>query len=85
LTTRDGLSPGAIDGGYEFNGWHLYEPGYREQPGKSWWWVKDDDYIIASGEVPGYQEIASYPFRRWLPPAPARIVVLRKSPNRKAE
>ena len=79
LTERKGLSPAVIDGGHEFNGWHLYESGYREQSGKSWWWVKGDDYTIASGPIAGYKEIASYPFVRWLQRVHSRIVVLQKA------
>jgi hypothetical protein len=78
LTERDGVSPSAIDGGYEFNGWYGYEPEYRVRPDKSWWWVKGDDYVIASGPVAGYREIASYPFARWLLRVHSRIVVLRR-------
>ena len=76
---RTGASPAAIDGGYEFNGWRGYEPGYRDQPGKSWWWVNGDDYLIASGPVAGYREIASIPFERWLLRVHSRIVVLQKA------
>jgi len=78
LMERDGIPPAAIDGGYEFNGWYGYEPEYRGQSGKSWWWVKGDDYIVASGPVPGYREIASYNFARWLLRVHSRIVVLRR-------
>jgi hypothetical protein len=79
LTERDGISPATIDGGYEFNGWYLYDPAYRDDPPKSWWWVKGDDYVVASGGLPGYRETASYPYDRWLPPGPARVVVLKKA------
>jgi hypothetical protein len=47
------IRPNQIDGGYEFNGWYLYDPHYVKKPGKSWWWVDDDEYVIASGPMPG--------------------------------
>lgn len=80
LTERQGISPAVIDGGYEFNGWHMYVPTpLGEVPaGKSWWWVKDDEYVIASGPLPGYREIASYPFERWLLRERSRIAVLQR-------
>ena len=81
LMEREGVSPTVIDGGYEFNGWHLYEPGPLGRSGKSWWWVDDDEYVIASGPIAGYTEIASYPFERWLLGAQSRIVVLQRAPD----
>jgi len=43
-----GVSPHQIDGGYEFNGWYLSDPNYQREPNKSYWWVDDDEYVIAS-------------------------------------
>ncbi|MGO9572188.1 MAG: ArnT family glycosyltransferase [Desulfomonilaceae bacterium] len=39
LVTQRRIPPTEIDGGYEFNGWHLYNDNYRSVPSKSWWWV----------------------------------------------
>jgi len=66
LTSVQKISPKLIDGGYEFNGWLLADKNYQPRPNKSYWWVDDDEYLIASGPLPGYQEIARYPFKRWL-------------------
>jgi 4-amino-4-deoxy-L-arabinose transferase-like glycosyltransferase len=52
-----GISPHQIDGGYEFNGWYLFELDYRRKADKSYWWVDDDEYIIASGPLEGYREL----------------------------
>jgi hypothetical protein len=46
-----------IDGGFEFNGWYEYDPGYKPEEGKSWWWVKDDQYIITFGKLDNFSVI----------------------------
>lgn len=68
-----------IDGGYEFNGWYLYDAKYKQKPGKSWWWVEDDQYIVTSGPLPGYTELRRYTFNRWLLPGEGSILVLHKN------
>ena len=73
-----GVSPHQIDGGYEFNGWYLSDPNYRRKPNKSYWWVDDDEYVIASGPLKGYQELQRFSFRRWLLFADASVVVLHR-------
>jgi hypothetical protein len=78
LTDVDGVSPHRIDGGPEFNGPRLYSWDYRPQRGKSWWWVDDDEFIIAMGPVPGYSIHRRYPYSRWLPPGTGEIVVLHR-------
>lgn len=81
LTEIRGVPPSRIDGGYEFNGWHLYQPGGpRMNTGKSWWWVDDDAYIVASGPISGWREVAAYPFWRWLTQTESRIVILQRLP-----
>lgn len=79
LMQKDKISPRQIDGGYEFNGWHLYDPKYHHDPKKSWWWVVDDEYVIASGPVSGYEELRRYIFQRWLLQRPSAVFVLKKS------
>ncbi len=79
LMEEQRVEPTAIDGGYEFNAWYLNKAGSpRGREGKSWWWVEDDEYIVASGPVDGYQEIATFPFRRWLQQIDGRVVVLKR-------
>jgi hypothetical protein len=73
-----GISPTSIDGGYEFNGWYVFDPTYKASEGKSYWWVVDDEYMIASGAVANYSPIRSYPFRRLLTGEHAQVVVLRR-------
>ncbi len=60
-----GVAPQRIDGGYEFNGWYLYDPSYRKQPGKSWWWVHDDEFQATFGPLDGYRPYRRYPVPRW--------------------
>jgi hypothetical protein len=74
-----GATPATLDGGFEYNGFHRYEDKPRVNvPGKSWWWVKDDQYIVAFTPLAGYEEIATFPVRRWLPSTPAVVKLLRR-------
>lgn len=78
LITYNKIDPNLIDGGYEFNGWFLYDSKYRSSKEKSWWWVAGNEYIVASGPIVGYSEIRRYGFKRWLLLAESNILVLRK-------
>lgn len=78
LTNELGITPSEIDGGFEFNGWHLYNPRFQHRPGKSWWWVEEDAYAISFGIVEGYTEMRRYPFQRWVPPGRSDIKILQK-------
>ena len=75
----EGIPPSRIDGGFEFNGWFLYKSNYERTPGKSYWWVDDDEYIVASGPLPRYRELRRYTFNRWLPLTESTIRVLQKT------
>ena len=84
LTARRRVSPDRIDGGFEFNGWHLYDPAHpadrQPPPDKSWWWVADDEYVVTLGPVPGYAEQSRHPFSSWLGHSPGEIRVGRRDP-----
>jgi hypothetical protein len=79
LETEQRVGPDDIDGGFEFNAWYLYDPNYRASPGKSWYFVARDDFMIAFAPVPGFTEMKRYPFQRWLPPGKGNILVLRRT------
>jgi hypothetical protein len=61
-----GVSPCDFDGGVEFNGYHCYRPDYLKKPGKSWWWVHHEKYVLALGPLPGYTTVRTFPFTRIL-------------------
>ncbi len=75
-----GVDAKRIDGGYEFNGWTAFDPAYVFTEAKSWWWVVDDEYVIASGPVPGYRVEREYAFSRWLLADRGRVVTLDRLP-----
>ncbi len=49
-------------------------------PGKSWWWVQDDRYVVAFSPVAGYVELARFGVERWLPRTPVQIYLLERTP-----
>jgi hypothetical protein len=90
LMQSNQVLPTAIDGGYEFNGWYLFDPNdvYANSFGgsvqttgaqKSWWWVVKDDYMMAFGPVSGFRELQRYSLPRWLPMGPESLYLLRKN------
>ncbi len=78
LTQELGLSWEEIDGGFEFNGWYGYDRRCKPRPGRSWWWVRDDRYMVAFGPVKGFRVVKEYPFARWLPGGDGRVVILER-------
>jgi hypothetical protein len=79
LMANDHIKPSEIDGGFEFNGFYLYDPHYQKQSHKSTWWVQNDTYQISNGPVPGYQVIHEYSYVHWLPRYTGKVLVLQKS------
>jgi hypothetical protein len=79
LTQAQHIDAEKIDGGFEFNGFYLYDRNYRGRPNKSWWWVEDDDYLIGFQSVPGYTAVKEYSYFHWLPPYEGKIIVSKKT------
>ncbi|MBW4697639.1 MAG: glycosyltransferase family 39 protein [Aphanocapsa lilacina HA4352-LM1] len=73
------LSPGNTDGGFEFNGWYLYDSRYRAQPGRSWWWVDRDEFVFAFGPIDGYALYEQHRVERWMPVGVQQVFILRRS------
>lgn len=80
---QEQIPPQFIDGGFEFNGWYLYDPDYpvyqKYRNNVVWWWVAKDDYIIAFSPIEGYSAIEQYSLKNWLPFPSDRILVLQKN------
>jgi hypothetical protein len=76
------ITPDRIDGGFEFNGWYLYDPDYpvyqKRKNNEVWWWSEKNDYIIAFSPIKGYTAIEQYSLQNWLPFPSDRILVLQK-------
>jgi hypothetical protein len=79
---RRGVSSKHINGGFEFNGWHGYDPSRPVKSVESLW-VRGDEYMVAFGPVKGFREVRSYPYRRWMPVGWGKIVVLRRADPRR--
>jgi hypothetical protein len=88
--TEAGVSPREIDGGMEFNAWHLAaelgtwptnaEARVGQPPTrKSWWWVIDDRYVASFRPLPDYTVRRALPYRRWLPPGEGRVFILERA------
>jgi hypothetical protein len=75
----DNVKPTELDGGFEFNGMHLYDPRYKADDGKSPWWVHGDTWLVSFGPVPGYSKVKEYRYAHWLPPHVQTVLVLKKS------
>jgi hypothetical protein len=78
LGTDLNVSPDKIDGGFEYNAEHFFNPLFRSGAGKSWWWVKDDMYLVSFGPLPGYEVIKDFSFKRFLFQDIGKIYALRR-------
>lgn len=76
---KKGVPPTKIDGGFEFNGWYLYDGAYKSTPDKSWWWVHDDLYVIGASLLPGYTLFGQHQVNTWFPWGIQEIVVGKKT------
>ena len=87
-----GVSPAAIDGGVEFNAWHLAptlgtwpsdEAVRVGQPetARSWWWVVDDRFVVSFRPLAGYAVHEDIPFARWLAPGTGHVLILERQPE----
>jgi hypothetical protein len=85
LMEKDHISYKNIDGGFEFNGWYAYDAGFQTSSSKSWWWVKDDRYVISFGPLVGYIEKKHYSFNRWLSIGQGEILVLERVATTKSK
>lgn len=70
------VNPCNVDGGMEFNGYHCYRPDFIPKPGLSWWWVRNEEYLLTMGPLPGYNVARKFPFQRMVG-GQAAIYVLR--------
>lgn len=81
-TTELKADPCAMDGGFEYNGYHCYGPGFSPKPGRSWWWVEGEEYLLTLGPLPGYSIVERFPARRFLGPGSGVFVLKPSAPSR---
>ena len=55
-----------------------YDDNYVSKPGKSWWWVVDDDYVVQRLLRPGYEKLSAYSVDWWLPWSSDQVIVQRR-------
>jgi len=84
-----GYSPREIDGGVEFNGWHL-APVLGTNPTieearigqsaslKSWWWVIDDRFVASFTPLLGYHVYSEHPWSSWLAGPGQKVYILER-------
>ena len=79
LIEKESISPNEIDGGFEFNGWYLYNSNEPITAQKNIWGGNNTRYMITMGPVRGFEFYREYTYDKWLPPGQASIYVLRRS------
>ncbi len=82
LVQEKAVNPCHVDAGFEFNGYHCYDPDFQPPKGLSWWWVHKEDYVLTLGPLPEYDTVRTFPFKRYAGP-PGAIYVLK--PNEKGD
>jgi hypothetical protein len=87
LTDDLKIEKNQIDGGFEFNAWHQIaqmSPFNFDKREKSWWWVDEDNYLIASGDFIGYHKFKAFPCERWISSSTDTLFILEKTSELKA-
>ncbi len=74
------VKPCDFDGGFEFNGYHCYDTEHRVGSGQSWWWVKNEKYIVTLGSLADHETVAEFPFERMLGPN-GKVHILKPARN----
>jgi hypothetical protein len=74
LLAQKDITPGKVDGGFEFNGYYKYDTFTKTN-----WWLVDDSYAITFGEMKGFTPLQQYRYRNWLPPREGRILALKRT------
>jgi 4-amino-4-deoxy-L-arabinose transferase-like glycosyltransferase len=77
-----GISPHQIDGGFEFNCWYQTGDihwGKMIPQEKSWWCVDDDTYMLAVGNVGGYQIVRSIKYKSLLTFTQDSVLILKRT------
>ena len=87
LTKTEDIPVEKIDGGFEFNEWHLshlYTWNMTDDPNKKgrFWPVVDDEFILTVTEIKGYDVYRTHIYQRWLPFGNHRLYVLRRRANK---
>ncbi|MBN8823869.1 MULTISPECIES: glycosyltransferase family 39 protein [unclassified Spirosoma] len=78
---KQGIKLTDIDGGFEFNGWHLYNSSYKVSSDKSFWWVHDDNYVLGASVLPGFTLYQELPVNTWLPYGLQKLYIGKKINN----
>lgn len=76
-----GVTSEEMDGGLEFNAYHKVY-GFNPEPikttDKSWWFVKDDQYLITCGEFEGYRKVKGFPTNQWISTGADSVYIMEK-------
>jgi len=88
LIEKEKIPVEKIDGGFEFNEWHLSHQKILVMTDDSskkgrFWPVVDDEYIVTVTEIEGYDVYKEFKYRRWLPPGNHSINVLKRNTGQK--
>jgi hypothetical protein len=76
---RRGATAETLDGGFEYNGFYRFEAKPQvAMPGKSWWWVKDDEYCVTFEPRAGYALLRAWSVRAWMPTTPRNVLLLKR-------
>ncbi len=76
LLAKPEVQPADIDGGFEYNGWYLYNHTSLATN-----WASTVKYTITMGNIEGFTPIATNDYPRWLPPQEGQILVLKRNPG----
>ncbi|NVK66880.1 MAG: glycosyltransferase family 39 protein [Flavobacteriales bacterium] len=76
-----GISPSQLDGGFEFNAYHKvagFNPTPVKTTDKSWWFVKEDKFLLTNGDFEGYRKVKGFPTNQWISTSADSVYIMEK-------
>jgi hypothetical protein len=83
LTDEKKIPASMIDGGFEFNGWNARQHlkrNYGTPYSRSFWFVEDDQYLVAFDTFNCYCKVKGFPFSTILPSKQDSVFILSRKP-----
>lgn len=77
FTEKENIPASRINGGFEFNGYTLFNNTTFSEEEDLWWEEEDDLYMVTFDRLPDYEVVDYYPYTSWIPPYQGNILILK--------
>lgn len=77
LSEKENIPASRINGGFEFNGYSLFNNTAFSEEEDLWWEDEDDLYVVTFGRLQEHEVVDLYPYKSLLPPYEGNILMLK--------